>query len=206
MTNRRDFLQAATLAAGGLAASGQAAPVARMLQPDAAHSRSTSPLHAVLVEQGSPQALAFGTRLAERGSAPVLPVPHGDITSLWLSQIGPAWRRHPVALAGLTSRPALFCLEQLSVLTGLRVLFHAEHLVLPGGQVRHQLLRGAHIAGLEPASLRRMGPLWPGRLADAIAMHRASGVLERLGPSAAALEPPMPEGARLLVSWIIAPA
>jgi hypothetical protein len=201
MTSRRDFLQTATLAAGGvptMALHASPSPVAGARRPLA--------LHAVLVEEGSPQAHAFGARLAMRESTRLLAVSRGDVTSLWLQQIGPAWRRRPVAVAGLTSRPALFCLEQLSMLSGLRVVFHAEHIQLPGGQVRHQLLRGERLAGISESSLRLMGPLWPGRLADAVAAHRASGVGERLGPSAAALEPELPDGATLLTSWIIAPA
>jgi hypothetical protein len=202
MTNRRDFLQAATLTAGGLATAVRGAPgTARAMV-----AQRPLALHAVLIEAGSPQAAAFGTRLATRESTRVLEVPAGDVTSMWLQQIGPAWRRHPVAIAGLTSRPALFCLEQLCALSGLRVVFHAEHIVLPGGRTQHQLLRGEQIAGLGATELRRLGPLWPGRLADAVAAYRASGMRERVGPSMAALEPSMPPGATLLTSWIIAPA
>lgn len=202
MTDRRNFLQAAALTAGGLAtaarSSAAAAPAMQAQRPLA--------LNAVLIEAGSPQASAFGARLAAGSSTRLLTVPDGDVTSLWLQQIGPAWRRHPVAIAGLTSRSALFCLEQLSALSGLRVLFHAEHIVLRGGRTEHHLLRGERIAGLGATELRRLGPLWPGRLADAVAAHRASGVRERSGPSVAALEPSMPAGAMLLTSWIIAPA
>lgn len=202
MTNRRSFLQAATLTAGGLATAARGTPAAA---PAMVVQRPLA-LHAVLIEAGSPQAAAFGARLGARESTRVLEVPAGDVTSLWLQQIGPAWRRHPVAIAGLTSRSALFCLEQLSAFSGLRVLFHAEHIVMPGGRTEHQLLRGERIAGLAATELRRLGPLWPGRLADAVATHRASGVRERAGPSMAALEPSMPPGATLLTSWIIAPA
>jgi hypothetical protein len=202
MTSRRKFLQAATLTAGGLATAARSAPGAA---PAMAAQRPLA-LHAVLVEADSPQANAFGSRLAARESTRVLAVPAGDVTSLWLQQIGPAWRRHPVAIAGLTSRNSLFCLEQLAALSGLRVLFHAEHIVLPGGRTEHQLLRGGRVAGLDATELRRLGPLWPGRLADAVATHRTSGLRERAGPSVAALEPSMPVGATLLTSWIIAPA
>jgi hypothetical protein len=202
MTNRREFMQAATLTAGGLATAARGEPVATRSMA----AQRPLALHAVLIEEGSPQARAFGARLAARESTRLLTVPAGDVTSLWLRQIGPAWRRHPVAIAGLTSRPALFCLEQLSALSGLRVLFHAEHIVLPGGRTEHQLLRGERIAGLSASNLRRLGPLWPGRIADAVAAHRASGVRERPGPSVAALAPSMPTGATLLTSWIIAPA
>jgi hypothetical protein len=202
MTNRRDFLRAATLTAGGLATAARGATATA---PALVAQRPLA-LHAVLIEAGSPQARAFGTRLAARESTRVLTVPAGDVTSVWLQQIGPAWRRHPVAIAGLTSRPALFCLEQLSALSGLRVLFHAEHIVLQGGRTEHQLLRGERIAGLGATELHRLGPLWPGRLADAVVAHRASGLRERAGPSEAALEPSMPPGATLLTSWIIAPA
>ena len=44
--------------------------------------------------------------LAARGAV-IHAVPDGDVTSLWLSTIAPAWRRGPVAIAGLTRPPVL---------------------------------------------------------------------------------------------------
>jgi hypothetical protein len=189
MTNRRDFLQGAALATVPLVA-GQSRE-AGALEP-------VSAFHAVLVDARHAEALSFGARLASRG-APVRNVPEGDITSLWLSDIAPAWRRAPVALAGMTRPPVLFCLEQLAWAHGLRVVFHAEHVVEPASATLHAM----HRPSAEP-QLR--GPLWPARIADQVAAHAGRRDAQRPGPSLAGLDPVLPQGAELLTSWIIAPA
>jgi hypothetical protein len=51
----------------------------------------------------------------------------GDVTSLWYSELHPLWRRHPVAIAGLTTYGPLFCLERLAWDHGMRVLHRQEH-------------------------------------------------------------------------------
>jgi hypothetical protein len=198
MTNRREILQAAAVSAALPWVSGtnravgatQAVPIG---------------LHAFLIDEHYSISRSVGRRLATRGAL-VRALPEGDITQLWLQDIGPAWRHQPVAIAGLTARPALFCLEQLALSCGLRVVFHGEHVVHPEGPTEHSILRGAEAASLSVRDLRRAGPLWPARLADAIATHRASGQQARVGPSDAALEPALPPGAQLLSSWIIAAA
>jgi hypothetical protein len=197
MTNRRDFLHAAALTAGGLTLT----PALR-----AADVRQSLNLHAVLIDGRHAPARTFGARLAAYDATLVLEIADGDITQLWLQQIGPAWRQRPVALAGLTDRSALFCLEQLGAISGVRVVFHAEHIILPDGGTEHQVLRGANAADLAAQELVRAGPLWPQRIAKAIATHRTRNERVRVGPSDAGLEPNMSAGAQLLTSWIIAPA
>ena len=109
-------------------------------------------------------------------------------------------------MAGLTARPALFCLEQFALGCGLRVVFHGEHVVHRQGRTEHRLLRGAEAAGVSARELDLAGPLWPARIAAAIASHAGQARGERFGPSDAALSPALPTGAQLLTSWIIAAA
>lgn len=45
----------------------------------------------------------------------------GDMTDVWYHDIDPAWRRGPVAIAGVTAHGPLFCLERLSWDFGLRL-------------------------------------------------------------------------------------
>jgi hypothetical protein len=146
-----------------------------------------------------------GDRLAA-GGATLIAIPDGDVTQVWLQHIGPAWKRQPLTVTGLTARPALFCLEQFARDYGLRVVYHGEHIVHVEGRTEHRLLRGAQSAGLAPYDLSLAGWLWPARVAEAMAnlSHETPG--ERFGPSAAALNPSLPLGARLLTSWIIAAA
>lgn len=189
MTNRRDFLHGAALAA---------MPLGTGLLPDDATTAPIADFHAVLVDARHAEALRFGARLAARGAS-VRQVQDGDITSLWLDDIAPAWRKAPVPLAGLTRPPVLFCLEQLAWSHGLRVVFHAEHVVEPGSATLHTTHRPSYAAGMR-------GPLWPTVVADRIAAHGARLTTERPGPSLAALQPELPRGAELLTSWIIASA
>ena len=196
MTSRRDFLHVVALA--GLPALASTAGFI------AAGKRIPLDLAMVLVDGRHPEACALGACLT-RSAVAVRTLADGDITQIWLREIGPAWRARPLAVAGLTARPALFCLEQLAFGHGLRVVLHGEHVIDAGGQVQHSLLRGARESHLSVRELVHAGPLWPERIAAAIAVHRQQAPACRVGPSEAALEPTVPAGARLLTSWIIAP-
>jgi hypothetical protein len=199
MTNRREFLQAATLS--GLPTIAGAIGVVEV-------SRVQAPLidlHAVVLDGRHEEALALGASLS-RAALAVRTLPDGDITQLWLREVGPAWREQPLAIAGLTARPALFCLEQLAWSSGLRVVFHGEHVIHCDGQMEHSLLRGAQQAQLAVRDLERAGALWPARIARAFVSYQQPARRRRPGPSEAALEPPLRSGARLLTSWIIAVA
>jgi hypothetical protein len=201
MTNRREFIQAMTL-------SGVPIVAGASLTVDAAASSPpmrTPEVQAVLFDARHAEARNLGARLASAG-ATVHALTDGDITQVWLNHIGPAWRQQPAAIAGLTTRSALFCLEQLALPYGLRVVFHAEHVSMPGGQISHSVLRGEQLARVSESDLGRAGPLWPERIAQAIATHREGAHAMRVGLSEAALEPPLPPGATLLTSWIIARA
>jgi hypothetical protein len=196
MTNRRDILQAAAV----LPAVVGATRIAAHAHTDTA---PLLPLHTVLIDERHAESRRLGARLAARGIA-VHPVPSGDVTEVWLSHIDPLWRREPLAVAGLTERPVLFCLEQLAIGCGLRVVLHLEHDLHADGGTDHALLRGAEAAGLSGRDLTRAGPHWPSRIADALTRHpQRTG--RRYGRSEAALEPSLPAGTRLLTSWIIAP-
>jgi hypothetical protein len=212
-TNRREFLQAAAIAGAGVAGAGLAgAGLPAIAGATGAETQATANgftprlnLHSFIVDGRHTEARNLGSRLARAGTA-VHTISDGDITQLWLSEIGPAWRQQPVAIAGLTARPALFCLEQLALSSGLRVVFHGEHIVHADGRVEHSILRGAADAQLSVRELTRAGALWPTRVAEGIALHRQQASPLRLARSDSALDPALPPGAQLLTSWIIAAA
>jgi hypothetical protein len=188
MTTRRAFMQIAAAAA---------APVALGGLP----KRACAAAHQiVLFEQSVAPAQSFA-RAARSQGVTAHSIREGDVTDAWLRTLRPAWQRGPAVIAGLTTPPALFCLEQLAFAHGLRVVFHSEHMLLPDGGVSHHVQR-AHppvTAGL----LDRAGSRWPQRLADwLLELQPRTG--KRPGPSLAALQPTLPEGATLLASWIIA--
>ena len=195
MTSRREFLQGATLAAVPLVAG--VPGIAR------AKTGEIAAYHAVLIDDRHAAARTFGAALAGRGSR-VLPVLHGDVTALWLREIGPAWRQAPVPVAGLTRPAVLFCLEQLAWAQGLRVVFHAEHVEAPLQATQHVV--HACAAGPAAQDLALRGPLWPTQVADVLSRFDTTRRDNRTGPSCAALLPALPAGAELLTSWIIAPA
>jgi hypothetical protein len=197
MTTRRTFLQATACTALPLSMRGFAAPAAPP-------NRRPSELHAVLVGSHA-VAQSFGAAFAARGTT-AHAMPDDEITALWLGAIRPLWERGPAAIAGLTRPAALFCLEQLAWSHGLRVVFHAEHVVHADGSTTHQVQRGAASAGLTATRLLQAGPGWAERLAQAMATHHRTSMDPRFGPSLAALEPPLPPDAQLLTSWIIAAA
>jgi hypothetical protein len=203
MTSRREFLEAAALSAlpavAGTSLTAGAATAA--IGPS-----GTGPgFDFVLFDERYPQARSITSRIGRAGAA-LHPLADGDVTQVWLSQIGPAWRRGPAVVAGLTARPALFCLEQLALSSGLRVIFHAEHVVHLDGRTEHSLLRGAEGLQLSLSDLSQAGRHWPARIADALAAYRPQATRPRFGRSEAALDPALPPQALLLTSWIIAAA
>jgi hypothetical protein len=199
MINRREFLEVAAVSALPAIAG------ARQHVDDRLTSASRRALPTVLIDERHAQSRTVGARLTVAG-ATVHAIPEGDVTQVWLDHIGPAWRHRPLTVAGLTARPALFCLEQFALGRGLRVVFHGEHVVHRQGRTEHRLSRGAEAAGVSARDLDLAGPLWPARIAEAIATHAGRAGGERFGPSDAALSPALPTGAQLLTSWIIAAA
>jgi hypothetical protein len=194
--NRREFLEAAAVSALPTIAS--ATPRVGV-QADV----TLAALPTIVIDSRYAESRNLGSALAAQGAS-VLALPDGDVTQLWLQQLGPAWRQQPVPISGLSARPALFCLEQLALGRGLRVVFHAEHVVHAAGRTEHRLLRGAQTAGLSSRGLALTGPSWPTRIAEVLTQHARFAGRERHGLSAAALSPVLPPGATLLTSWIIA--
>jgi hypothetical protein len=211
MTSRREFLEAAAFTAlpaiaGVSLANAATKPVAGSTPAAVGPSATaTSDFHLVLFDSRYSEARTAATRIGRAGT-PVHALHDGDITQVWLDHVGPAWQRGPAIIAGVTARPALFCLEQFAVSTGLRVVFHAEHVVYANGRAEHFLRRGADIVGLSQADLTQAGPQWTARIADALAAYRPDAARPRPGRSDAALEPVLPPRAQLLTSWIIAAA
>jgi hypothetical protein len=179
-------------------AAATVAPAALGGMPSLATPRRSH--HLVLFEASLAPAVAFA-RSARAHGVPTRALRDGDITDAWLEAVRPAWRQGHASIAGLTTSSPLFCLEQLACAQGMRVVFHAEHVLLPGGRVAHQVLRSSLPLGA--ATLDRAGSRWPQRLADSLVPPRAPRG-PRPGPSLAALDPRLPAGAALLSSWIIA--
>jgi len=165
------------------------------------------PLHLALFDTRFPAAHVFARSLAIRGVS--LAPYDGDVTPVWFHQLDPVWRRYPLAVAGLTTEGALFCLEQLAWDNGMRVAYRGFHEASPEGGVQHLLesssrrpqdVRG-RLSGAEPwpaqvaeliASIDEPEPAFPSdEPARTRAHYRTRARSETSGPR--------------LVSWLIAP-
>ena len=82
-------------------------------------------LDGVISDRRFAESRAFGSAAEARGIAhwPMA----GDVTRIWLQELDPRWRRGAAIVAGLTTRQALFCLEQLARDRGMRVFRRIEH-------------------------------------------------------------------------------
>jgi hypothetical protein len=120
--------------------------------------------------------------------------------TLWYDELDLAWRKAPMALAGVTLVEALFVLETFALDRNMHVVYRGEHGLVENGKVAHRF------AGPGPL-LERLQPLsapWENSVAAALmecplgapALARA----ELVSDAAALSLRDMP-----LVSWIIAP-
>jgi hypothetical protein len=187
MANRREVLKA------GLA-------VAAL--PAAAHARfagpAPAPLYRVLYDTRFAASGAFARRATARGLA--VHAIAGDMTRFWYDDLYHAWRRAPVAIAGLTAHGALFCLERLAWDQRLRVVYRGEHSAAGGG-VAHRLEGPSEWVAV--AAERAAGPDWGAALADVVAeCPRARDEPRRVqAATAGAADAP----SEALFSWVIAP-
>ncbi len=61
----------------------------------------------------------------------------GDVARLWYDDLRTHLRETRLPAAGLTDRPALFCLEELARDVGMRVIFRADHIIDQNGHIQH---------------------------------------------------------------------
>ncbi len=93
-----------------------------------------------------------------------------DLMSLWYDELDLAWRKAPMALAGVTLAETLFVLETFALDRVMHVVFRGEHSVVSDGKIAHRF------AG--PAALvERLKPLpspWESALAAALTACRSA--------------------------------
>jgi len=126
----------------------------------------------------------------------------GDVTNLWFNDLHARWKQGPAAIAGMTQKGALFCLDLLARDQRMRLVFLGEHVCQPEGHVAHEFSGPADVLR-EAARLKESGPEWSSRVANL--MSRFPGDRPQASP---AIDTPLagpgdvPEH---LVSWVIAP-
>ncbi len=125
--NRRRFCISGAAAAASLAAAGTVRFRARMANcalSVADYAIATAPVDTVVFDRRFSASRAFGAAAAQNGRRTLGYV--GDITALWFHDLGPGWVRGRAAVAGMTTSPALFCLEQLAKDHRMRVKVRVE--------------------------------------------------------------------------------
>ena len=133
MISRRTFFRGATSSVTALI--GGVSLIARAAAPEQAPLTTPSPdavgaptsdhpkLHLAIFDHRFAAGRQFASSSEARGVA-TRPIAN-DVTSLWYSELHPLWKQQPVAIAGVTTYGALFCLERLAWDHGMRVL-HRE--------------------------------------------------------------------------------
>jgi hypothetical protein len=202
MANRREFLQSGITASvvpmvlGGwrLKAAGLDHP---FLQPDSEGTR----LYKVLFDLRLPDSVIFGDEAAVLGADTA--GFRGDITDFWVRDLSRRWKREPVAIAGLTTHGALFCLERWGWDHGLRVVYRAEHLRQSDGLTGHTINGPTKVVAQVREALGGKGP-WSAQLPRAMTTCPAGkAVLTTEHVTTTAQNgPPADEP---LYSWVIAP-
>ncbi|MBS0614446.1 MAG: twin-arginine translocation signal domain-containing protein [Proteobacteria bacterium] len=200
--SRRSFVKSG-LAVGAAASVAAVASTSKNAANDPLGLRL--PIHLALFDTRFPAAHAFARALAIRG---VTLAPYdGDVTPVWFNQLDPVWRQYPLAVAGLTTEGALFCLEQLAWDNRMRVVYRGLHESSAQGGTRHVLQSSARRPQDVHGRLSGVQP-WPAQIAELIA-----GIDEPVAafPSDAAQRSQAEYRTRSrmtgqrLVSWLIAP-
>jgi hypothetical protein len=192
MLNRRDVLRSgAALPALSLAglpfASASAAADAPVLT-----------LERFVFDVRFAEPVAIAEQIEQRGVrlAPVA----DDLMTLWYDELDLAWRKAPMALAGVTLVETLFVLETFALDRNMHVVYRGEHGLVENGRIKHRFAGPA-------ALIERLQPLttpWESVLAAALTACP-------LGTPEIARAELVSDGGALslrdmpLVSWIIAP-
>jgi hypothetical protein len=190
--NRRDVLH------GGAALPLLSFGTLAFARPAAAAATAVLRLECFVFDVRFAESGAVAEHLKSRGIA-LSPIAD-DLMTLWYDELDLAWRKAPMALAGVTLVEALFVLETFALDRGMHVVYRGEHGLVEHGKIAHRFIGPAVL-------VERLSPLpkqWEPALAAALTecplgapeIARAELVSD---VTALSLRD-MP-----LVSWIIAP-
>lgn len=129
----------------------------------------------------------------------------GDVARLWYEHLRVQLNETRAPIAGLTDRPALFCLEELARDVGMRVIFRADHITGQNGHSQHTAVGTASLVAVarnlpkEPGFGRATAVLFSRFDSSRLNISGAgdTSAQKRTGPFS-------PENKTALVSWIIA--
>jgi hypothetical protein len=204
MFPRRQFLQVGLAALAAIPVIGGLVKPARAgAKAGAATASAALPLHLVIHDEQIPESVAFAQAAAAHG-ARIAGFAHGDATGIWYDDIDLAWRKQPVAIAGLTRHGPLFIFEQMARERGLRVVVRAEHSTRADGRCEH-VVAGTHgeASAWVQALAGQRGQQWPAAMGALVtACSREAGVGTRARVTTAAAGTAHEDS---LYTWVIAP-
>lgn len=198
MTNRRQFVQS------GIALSaGFAAPFALSARAGESDFRlgACLPLQRFLFDRRFAEAVETAQYAALDGV--IATETSGDLTDLWVGCLDREWRHDTAALAGVTTRGALFVLATLAADRGMRVVYRGEHDVPCNGYAAHSIVGPSAVVSFAPdaSDAGLWGPVLGAAMTQCPIGRTEAVRIELVTPdtrSASVRSEP-------LVSWIIAP-
>jgi hypothetical protein len=197
MTSRREFLHR------GVAVL--ASPIlghVRFLPASPAWSYEPSmPFHRVLFDARFAACRAFADEAQHLGLN--IHEIRGDITNLWFNDLHARWKKGPAAIAGLTRKDALFCLDLLARDQRMHLVFLGEHVCRSEGPMEH-MLSGPPDVLRQAAGLQASGPEWTSRVAKLMSRFPGKSSLAATPPVTTPLVR-VGDDPGHLVSWVIAP-
>lgn len=198
MTSRREFIQMG-VAALALPISGRAGlSLAPSALPDAP---APMQFYKVVFDERFAAGRAFAAE-AQRLGLPVHSI-RGDVTSLWYDDLYPRWKQGPVAIAGLTQKAPLFCLDLLARDQRMRLAYLGEHVRQPESHVEHALSGSPNVLQ-QAEGLAESGPEWTSRLAHLMSRF-PKNCFQASAPVMVAPLVGLNDQPDHFVSWVIAP-
>lgn len=197
MANRREVLQigmAAAVLPFGAGRAWGAPPVGT------GHEEFIS-VYEALYDTRFAASRAFAERMATHGISTV--AMSGDMTAFWSDNLYHRWQEGATAIAGLTARGPLFCLERLAWDYGMRVIFRAQHSPSAAGSVWHEIEGVSTL--VDVARREASAEDWIGAMSGVVGRYpstSAPSVRAEVHTAKPAVQVPEDEA---LFSWVIAP-
>ena len=192
MINRRSVLK---LSAASVAGALVNVPIRAF---GAIPADSHGSLYRAVFDERFEECLAFAGEMNRRGVT--TSGIRGDVAKLWYEDLRARLRQGPGAIAGLTDRATLFCLEELARDVGMKVFFRVDHLVDKNGHVQQEAAGPASV--VEATRALAAGPGFGQTMAVVACRCEVSrptdiAAQKRTGPFS-------PENKTALASWVIA--
>jgi hypothetical protein len=172
------------------------------LDRDVAPARTHHAFQRAVFDERFAECRAFAAELKSAGvlTSAIL----GDVAELWYRDLRAQLSKNQTPFAGLTDRPALFCLEELARDVGMRVIARVDHVIDPDGEQNgHAQHTAVGPVSLVAASRQLLTELGFGRTMARLFRRfdlsepHDTAAQKRTGPFAL-------ENKTALVSWIIA--